>query len=133
DRDETYDYFRGRVLFPITDRRSRVIAFGGRTLGDGQPKYLNSPDTPLFHKGRVLYGLAQAREAASKAGEVIVAEGYMDVIALAQGGFPHAVAPLGTALTEDQIIELWRLAREPIVCFDGEKQRRGRRTGPCRS
>ena len=120
DRDETYDYFRGRVLFPITDRRGRVIAFGGRTLGDGQPKYLNSPDTPLFHKGRVLYGLAQAREAASKAGEVIVAEGYMDVIALAQGGFPHAVAPLGTALTEDQITELWRLAREPIVCFDGD-------------
>jgi DNA primase len=120
DRDETYDYFRGRVLFPITDRSGRVIAFGGRTLGDGQPKYLNSPDTPLFHKGRVLYGLAQAREAASKAGEVIVAEGYMDVIALAQGGFPHAVAPLGTALTEDQITELWRLAREPIVCFDGD-------------
>ena len=120
DRDETYDYFRGRVLFPITDRRGRVIAFGGRTLGDGQPKYLNSPDTPLFHKGRVLYGLAQAREPASKAGEVIVAEGYMDVIALAQGGFPNAVAPLGTALTEDQITELWRLAREPLVCFDGD-------------
>ena len=120
DRDETYDYFRGRVLFPITDRRGRVIAFGGRTLGDGQPKYLNSPDTPLFQKGRVLYGLAQAREPASKAGEVIVAEGYMDVIALAQGGFPNAVAPLGTALTEDQITELWRLAREPLVCFDGD-------------
>lgn len=120
DRDETYDYFRGRVLFPITDRRGRVIAFGGRTLGDGQPKYLNSPDTPLFHKGRVLYGLAQAREPASKAGEVIVAEGYMDVIALSQGGFPNAVAPLGTALTEDQITELWRLAPEPLVCFDGD-------------
>ena len=120
DRDETYDYFRGRVLFPITDRRGKVIAFGGRTLGDGQPKYLNSPDTPLFQKGRVLYGLAQAREPASKAGEVIVAEGYMDVIALAQGGFPNAVAPLGTALTEDQITELWRLAREPLVCFDGD-------------
>lgn len=121
DRDETYDYFRGRVLFPITDRRGRVIAFGGRTLGDGQPKYLNSPDTPLFHKGRVLYGLAQAREPASKAGEVIVAEGYMDVIALAQGGFPNSVAPLGTALTEDQISELWRLAKEPVVCFDGDE------------
>jgi DNA primase len=120
DRDETYDYFRGRVLFPITDRRGRVIAVGGRTLGDGQPKYLNSPDTPLFQKGRVLYGLAQAREPASKSGEVIVAEGYMDVIALAQGGFPNAVAPLGTALTEDQITELWRLAREPLVCFDGD-------------
>ena len=120
DRDETYDYFRGRVLFPITDRRGRVIAFGGRILGDGQPKYLNSPDTPLFQKGRVLFGLAQARESASKAGEVIVAEGYMDVIALAQGGFPNVVAPLGTALTEDQITELWRLSREPLVCFDGD-------------
>ena len=117
---DAYDYFRGRVMFPITDRRGRVIAFGGRILGDGQPKYLNSPDTPVFHKGRVLYGLAQAREAARKSEEIIVAEGYMDVIALSQGGFPQAVAPLGTALTEDQIAELWKLANEPIVCFDGD-------------
>lgn len=113
------DWMRGRVLFPITDRRGGVIAFGGRVLGDGQPKYLNSPDTPLFHKGRVLYGLAQAREAAHKTGELAVAEGYMDVIALAQAGVP-AVAPLGTALTEDQIAELWRLTPEPVVCFDGD-------------
>lgn len=125
---ETVDYMRGRVLFPITDRRGKVIAFGGRVLGDGQPKYLNSPDTPLFHKGRVLYGLAQAREAAHKSGELLVAEGYMDVIALAQAGFP-AVAPLGTALTEDQIVELWRLTPEPILCFDGDTagQRAARR------
>lgn len=125
---ETVDYMRGRVLFPITDRRGRVIAFGGRVLGDGQPKYLNSPDTPLFHKGRVLYGLAQAREPAHKSGELLVAEGYMDVIALAQAGFA-AVAPLGTALTEDQIAELWRITPEPILCFDGDAagQRAARR------
>ncbi|WPZ35717.1 DNA primase [Thalassobaculum sp. OXR-137] len=125
---ETVDYMRGRVLFPITDRRGKVIAFGGRVLGDGQPKYLNSPDTPLFHKGRILYGLAQAREPAHKSGELMVAEGYMDVIALAQAGFP-AVAPLGTALTEDQIVELWRITPEPILCFDGDTagQRAARR------
>jgi len=125
---ETVDYMRGRVLFPITDRRGKVIAFGGRVLGDGQPKYLNSPDTPLFHKGRVLYGLAQAREPAHKSGELLVAEGYMDVIALAQAGFP-AVAPLGTALTEDQIAELWRITPEPVLCFDGDAagQRAARR------
>lgn len=120
DDGSLYDYFRERVMFPITDRRGRVIAFGGRTLGDGQPKYLNSPDTPLFHKGTVLYGLAQAREAAGRAGEIVVAEGYMDVIALARGGFPQAVAPLGTALTEAQIEELWKLADEPVLCFDGD-------------
>ncbi len=117
---ETYDRFRGRVMFPITDRRGRIIAFGGRTLGDGQPKYLNSPDTPLFHKGSVLYGLAQAREPAAKAGSIIVCEGYMDVIALHRGGFAHSVAPLGTALTEQQIELLWRLAPEPIICLDGD-------------
>jgi DNA primase len=113
------DWMRGRVLFPITDRRGQVIAFGGRVLGDGQPKYLNSPDTPLFHKGRVLYGLAQAREQAHKTGELVVVEGYMDAIALAQVGVP-AVAPLGTALTEDQIAELWRMTPEPVVSFDGD-------------
>ncbi len=119
DDGETGDYMRGRVLFPITDRRGNVIAFGGRVLGDGQPKYLNSPDTPLFHKGRVLYGLAQAREKAHKSGTLVVAEGYMDVIALDQAGFA-AVAPLGTALTEDQIAELWKIVPEPVVCFDGD-------------
>jgi len=117
---ESYDYFRGRVIFPITDRGGRVIAFGGRTLGDGQPKYLNSPDTPLFEKGRVLYGWAQARAAAGGAGSVIVVEGYMDVIALQRAGFVGAVAPLGTALTERQIEELWRIAPEPVLCFDGD-------------
>ncbi|MEQ9609958.1 MAG: DNA primase, partial [Kiloniellaceae bacterium] len=114
------DYFFHRVIFPITDRRGRVIAFGGRTLGDSKAKYLNSPDTPLFHKGRVLYNLARARKAAHDTGELLVTEGYMDVIALAEGGFPAAVAPLGTALTEDQIEELWRLAAEPTLCFDGD-------------
>lgn len=117
---DTYDRFRGRVMFPITDRRGRVIAFGGRILSDGQPKYLNSPDTPLFHKGSVLYGLAQAREPAAKAGTIIVCEGYMDVIALHRAGFAHAVAPLGTALTEAQIELLWRMAAEPIICLDGD-------------
>jgi len=115
-----YDRFRGRVIFPITDRRGRVVAFGGRILSDGQPKYLNSPDTPLFHKGRLLYGLAQARHAAAEARSVVAVEGYMDVIALHQAGIPQAVAPLGTALTEQQIEELWKLAEEPILCFDGD-------------
>ncbi len=115
-----FDYFRDRVLFAITDRRGRVIAFGGRILGDGEPKYLNSPETPLFHKGRTLYGLAHARPAARGSGRVIVAEGYMDVIALHRAGFEDAVAPLGTALTEDQLRELWRLAPEPVLCLDGD-------------
>ena len=116
----SFDMFRDRVVFPISDRRGRVIAFGARTLGDGQPKYLNSPETPLFHKGSTLYGLAQAREAARQCGSVLAVEGYMDVIALHQAGFGHAVAPLGTALTEDQIEALWRLADEPVLCFDGD-------------
>ncbi|MGC2857646.1 DNA primase [Novispirillum sp. DQ9] len=120
DDGSLYDYFRDRVLFPITDKRGRVIAFGGRILTDAQPKYLNSPDTPLFHKGTVLYGLAQAREAAAHGREIIVTEGYMDVIALARAGFPQAVAPLGTALTETQIEELWKLVDEPLLCFDGD-------------
>jgi DNA primase len=116
----SFDYFRGRVMFPITDRRGRVIGFGARILGDGQPKYLNSPDTPLFHKGQTLYGLAHAREKARELNRVVVAEGYMDVIALHQAGFAYAVAPLGTAVTEAQIEELWRLAPEPILCLDGD-------------
>ena len=115
-----FDRMRGRVIFPIADRRGRVIAFGGRILGDGQPKYLNSPETPLFHKGRTLYGLGQALRPARDAGEIVVAEGYMDVIALAQAGFAQAVAPLGTALTEEQMGELWRLVAEPTLCFDGD-------------
>ena len=122
---EPYDYFRGRVLFPIGDRAGRVIAFGGRTMGDDQPKYLNSPDTPLFEKGRVLYAWAAARAnlARGEGGEpppVIVVEGYMDVIALHRAGFGTAVAPLGTALTEAHLHELWRLSPEPVLCFDGD-------------
>jgi DNA primase len=107
-------------MFPIADRRGRVIAFGGRILDQGEPKYLNSPETALFHKGRTLYGQAQAARAARESGEIVVCEGYMDVIALAEAGFAGAVAPLGTALTEGQIAELWRLAPEPILCFDGD-------------
>ncbi len=114
------DYFFNRVMFPIADGRGRIIALGGRILGDGQPKYLNSPETPLFHKGRNLYNYAMAREASKGAGTVIVAEGYTDVIALAQAGLPNAVAPLGTALTEEQIGLLWRIADEPVLCFDGD-------------
>jgi DNA primase len=117
---ESYDYFRGRIIFPIGDRRGRIIAFGGRVVGEGQPKYLNSPDTPLFEKGRVLYGWAAARAAAAREPSAIVVEGYMDVIALHRAGFATAVAPLGTALTEAQIEELWRLAPEPVLCFDGD-------------
>jgi DNA primase len=120
DGRPAYDRFRGRVMFPITDRRGRVIAFGGRILEQGEPKYLNSPETPLFHKGRTLYGLAPASRAAREGGEIVACEGYMDVIALAEAGFAGAVAPLGTALTEGQIAELWRLVPEPILCFDGD-------------
>jgi DNA primase len=115
-----YDRFRHRVMFPIHDRRGRVIAFGGRALGDAPAKYLNSPETALFHKGEVLYGLALAREAVRAKGTVIVAEGYMDVIALAQAGLGNAVAPLGTAITEAQLGLLWQAAGEPIVCLDGD-------------
>ena len=121
DGGDSYDRFRGRVIFPIADRRGRVIAFGGRALGDIQPKYLNSPETPLFNKGRLLYALDKARQAVRDGAEVIVTEGYTDVIALHQAGFGGAVAPLGTALTESQIEELWRLASGPVLCFDGDE------------
>ena len=121
---EPSDYFRNRLMFPISDRAGRVIAFGGRVLGDVQPKYLNSPDSPLFEKGRVLYGWSAARAAVIREEEggpgAIVTEGYIDVIALHQAGFATAVAPLGTALTEFQLHELWRLTPEPILCFDGD-------------
>src|SRR5947207_6330284 len=117
---EPYDRFRGRVMFTINDRRGRAIAFGGRVMGQGEPKYLNSPETPLFHKGANLYCLDRARVAATKDQPVIVAEGYMDVIALHGAGFVGAVAPLGTALTEGQLGELWKLADEPYLCFDGD-------------
>ncbi|MEO0618647.1 MAG: DNA primase [Pseudomonadota bacterium] len=116
-----YDRFRNRVMFPITDLKGRVIAFGGRALSSDVPaKYLNSPETPLFHKGHVLYNAAGARKAAYDRGQIVVVEGYMDVIAMARAGVPNAVAPLGTALTEAQIAQLWRMADEPVLCFDGD-------------
>ena len=116
----SYDRFRHRVIFPIQDRRGRVIAFGGRALGDAQAKYLNSPDTPVFHKGAVLYGMHLARGVARKSGRIIAVEGYMDVIALHQGGLTETVASLGTALTELQMEEMWRLVDAPVLCFDGD-------------
>ena len=118
----SYDRFRDRVMFPIPDLRGRIIAFGGRALSSDQPaKYLNSPETRLFHKGNVLYNFARARKAQQKDGTVIAVEGYMDVIALAQAGFDNAVAPLGTALTEAQLELLWRMTDEPVLCFDGDR------------
>ncbi len=129
-----YAFFRDRVLFPVADRRGRVVAFGGRILAaDGGPKYLNTGETPLFHKGQLLYNLAHARQAVAEGAPYVVAEGYMDVIALVRAGFEGAVAPLGTALTEAQVGLLWSLApagnRTPILCFDGDAagQRAARR------
>jgi DNA primase len=115
------DFFYDRVMFPIADPRGRIVAFGGRGLAaDAKPKYINTGETPLFSKGRLLYNFAPAREAALKGAPLIVAEGYMDVIALVEAGFSGAVAPLGTALTEDQLTLLWRVAPEPILAFDGD-------------
>ena len=116
----TFDFFRDRVIIPIFDKRGRPIAFGGRIMGDGQPKYLNSPETPIFNKRRVLYNMNNARDKAYAARNLIVCEGYMDVIALDKYGFGYAVAPLGTALTEDQIEEAWKVCEEPVLCFDGD-------------
>ena len=121
DRDGAlYDYFRDRVIFPIEDRQGRVIAFGARALGDAQPKYLNSGEGPTFSKKQVLYGWVQAREGMRRKLPLVVAEGYMDVIAIQQSGVATAVAPLGTALTEEQIGHLWKLNDDPILCFDGD-------------
>jgi DNA primase len=117
-----YDRFRDRIMFPIHDSAGRVIAFGGRAMeASVKPKYLNSPETPLFHKSSVLFNHHRARKAAHERGEVIVVEGYVDVIAMAQVGFTNAVAPLGTALTTEQCELLWRMAGEPILCFDGDR------------
>ena len=117
-----YDRFRDRVMFPITDLRGRVIAFGGRALEkDVTAKYLNSPETPLFHKGDNLYNLAPARLAAHNGSPLVGVEGYVDVIAMVGAGFAASVAPLGTALTENQLALLWKMADEPILCFDGDK------------
>ena len=120
-RGASYDRFRDRVMFPIQDQRGRVVGFGGRALGAARAKYLNTPETPAFHKGELLYGLPLARAAIRERGTVIVAEGYMDVIALAQAGFAHAVAPLGTAIGEAQLAQLWQLADEPLICLDGDE------------
>ena len=125
DNSPGNELFFNRIMFPIRDRRGRVISFGGRTMGDGQPKYVNGPETPVFSKRRTLYGLDFAREAArSKAtppfGSIVAVEGYMDVIALHQAGFAGAVAPLGTALTEDQLELLWQMSPAPVLCFDGD-------------
>jgi DNA primase len=117
---DPYDRFRGRLMIPIRDARGRTIAFGARILGDGEPKYLNSPETPLFDKGRTLFNLDRAGPASRKTGRIIVVEGYMDVIGLAGAGIEEAVAPLGTALTEAQLERLWRLDPAPILCFDGD-------------
>jgi DNA primase len=116
-----YDRFRDRVMFPIADFRSRLIAFGGRALSPDAPaKYLNSPETTLFHKGGNLYNGAEARKAAHEGKPLIVVEGYVDAIAMVTAGYPATVAPLGTALTEDQLGLLWKMADEPILCFDGD-------------
>ena len=118
---ESFDFFRDRVIFPINDPRGRPVAFGGRVMGEGEPKYLNSPETPIFHKGHMLFALDRARGPILDQDQVIVCEGYMDVIALANVGIKNAVAPLGTAITETQVEALWRIAPEPILCFDGDK------------
>ncbi len=117
---KVYDFFRNRVIIPIMDKRSRIIGFGGRVMGNEQPKYLNSPETPIFNKRKVLYNLNYARDKAYENKRIIVCEGYMDVIAQSKYGFDYAVAPLGTALTEDQIQEAWKICPEPTLCFDGD-------------
>lgn len=117
----TYDRFRDRVMFPIRDIKGRTIGFGGRVLGDAKPKYLNSPETPVFHKGRELYGLFEARQAVHRLERVVIVEGYMDVVALAQFGIRNAVATLGTATTDEHLSRLFRLVNEVVFCFDGDR------------
>jgi len=117
--DKRYDRFRDRIMFPIRNIKGECIGFGGRVIGDGTPKYLNSPETPVFHKGRELYGLYEAREALHSAGYVLVTEGYMDVVALAQLGFANAVATLGTACTPDHVQKLFRFTDAVVFSFDG--------------
>ena len=121
DRGGHYDRFRGRVMFPIEDHRGRIVAFGGRIIGSGEPKYLNSPETSLFHKGAELYGLHRARRAIGRENLSIVVEGYMDVIGLAQFGVDNVVATLGTATTRTHLQRLFRLAPEIVFCFDGDR------------
>ena len=120
ERDKVYDRFRERIIFPIRDSRGRYIAFGGRVLGDEKPKYLNSPESPIFHKGKELYGLYEARQANRKLSRILVVEGYMDVVALAQYGITNAVATLGTATTADHMQRLFKVVPEVVFCFDGD-------------
>ncbi|MFN2330836.1 MAG: DNA primase [Halomonas sp.] len=117
----TYDRFRDRVMFPIRDVKGRTIAFGGRVLGDAKPKYLNSPETPVFHKGRELYGLYEARQADHRLERVVIVEGYTDVVALAQFGIRNAVATLGTSTSEEHLTRLFRMVSEVVFCFDGDR------------
>lgn len=121
DTDSHYDRFRDRIMFPIRDSRGRVIAFGGRVLGDDKPKYLNSPETPVFHKGSELYGLWEARKARAKPDCFLIVEGYMDVVALAQHGIDFAVATLGTATSQNHLTRLFRLVKDVVFCFDGDQ------------
>ena len=121
DSGRVYDFFRRRIIIPIHDARGGAIGFGGRILGDGEPKYLNSPDTPVFDKGRTLFNLHRASAPARAKGQLLIVEGYMDVIGLDSVGFDTAVAPNGTALTEAQLALAWKLVDTPVVCFDGDK------------
>ena len=121
DKNRPYDRFRGRVMFPIRDKRGRVIGFGGRVLADGTPKYLNSPETRIYHKGQELYGLFEAKQASKNLTRLVVVEGYMDVVALAQHGVNYAVASLGTATTPEQLQTLFRTVKEVICCYDGDR------------
>ncbi len=121
DGGKYYDRFRDRIMFPIRDRRGRIIGFGGRILDQGEPKYLNSPETPVFHKGQELYGIFEARQAVRDLQRIVIVEGYMDVVALAQHGIPYAVATLGTATSQEQISRLFRIVPELIFCFDGDR------------
>ena len=121
DKGNRYDRFRGRIMFPIRDRRGRVIGFGGRVLGDGTPKYLNSPETPIFHKGKELYGLYEVLQAYREPPRVLVVEGYMDVVALAQYGVDYSVASLGTSTTGDHIQMLFRQTNTVVCCYDGDR------------
>ena len=118
--EKRYDRFRDRIMFPIRNVKGECIGFGGRVLGDEKPKYLNSPETPVFSKGRELYGLFEARSALREMGYVLVTEGYMDVVALAQLGFPNAVATLGTACTPDHVQKLFRFTDSVVFSFDGD-------------
>lgn len=121
DQGKVYDFFRDRVMFPIRDKRGRMVGYGGRVMGDGTPKYLNSPETRVFHKGRELYGFHQAKQVNTQLTRVLVVEGYMDVVALAQAGISYAVAALGTATTADHMQMLFRASKQVICCYDGDR------------